>query len=248
MKIAVISDIHGNSWALREVLKDIERRGPNVILNLGDSLYGPLRPGETYEMIQSTGIVSISGNEDRLIVENIDNKNAGRNLGHVINELPGEAIHWLQSLPCTRTMDWGAFLCHGTPHSDETYLLERVNDSAVERRDVPAVEELLQGIPQRLICCGHSHLPGILRTPGRVIVNPGSVGLNAYDDDHPSFHKIENHHNKAQYCMVEIDGESIRIEPVSLTYDVRKAAACAAAHGRDDWAAWLLTGCAGNRG
>ena len=44
MKIAIISDVHGNSHALQAVLKDLERRKVEMIINLGDSVYGPLDP------------------------------------------------------------------------------------------------------------------------------------------------------------------------------------------------------------
>jgi predicted phosphodiesterase len=49
-KIALLSDIHGNSWAFREVLTDIKNRGIETIINLGDSLYGPLDPKGTFEL------------------------------------------------------------------------------------------------------------------------------------------------------------------------------------------------------
>ncbi len=65
MKIAIQSDIHGNSWALEVVLRDLEGRGPDLIVNLGDSLYGPLDPMGTFDIIRSLPIVSIAGNEDR---------------------------------------------------------------------------------------------------------------------------------------------------------------------------------------
>ncbi len=67
-RIAVISDIHGNVWALDAVLEDISERNVGCIVNLGDSVYGPLMPTETAEMVLSRGITSVRGNEDRLIV------------------------------------------------------------------------------------------------------------------------------------------------------------------------------------
>jgi predicted phosphodiesterase len=49
--VAVLSDIHGNRWALEAVLDDISRRGIRDMVNLGDSLYGPLDPGGTAQIV-----------------------------------------------------------------------------------------------------------------------------------------------------------------------------------------------------
>lgn len=242
MKIAVLSDIHGNSWALTEVLSDLETKKPDLIVNLGDSLYGPLQPKETLEILNQHDIISISGNEDRLIVDAIGRKNDNGTLQYVIGDLPDDALRWLQSLPMTKTLPYGVFLCHGTPQDDTTYLLEHVRDGHIAVNSNASIEKYLAGITQMIVLCGHSHVSRIVRTPERVIINPGSVGLNAYDDDHPSFHKIENFHNHAQYVLVEIDGYKLRIEHIALPYDVHQAASCAARHGRNDWAFWLLTG------
>ena len=51
MKIAFLSDIHGNSWALKAVLNDIKQRGITEIYDLGDSLYGPLDPKGTFHLL-----------------------------------------------------------------------------------------------------------------------------------------------------------------------------------------------------
>ena len=72
MKIAAISDIHGNSWALRAVLDDIKQKGITEIFDLGDSLYGPLDPKGTYHLLTDRKIESICGNQDREIFENAD--------------------------------------------------------------------------------------------------------------------------------------------------------------------------------
>lgn len=59
MKIAIISDVHGNSHALQAVLKDLERRKVEMIINLGDSVYGPLDPLGTIEILMKNEMVHI---------------------------------------------------------------------------------------------------------------------------------------------------------------------------------------------
>ena len=242
MKIAVLSDIHGNFWALSEVLKDIEKKKPDLIINLGDSLYGPLNPKETFELINSYNIISIAGNEDRLILENLERADNSGTLKFVIDNLPADAIDWLYALPETQILHCNALICHGTPYSDTTYLLECVSDSGIAVNNPGKIEEILHGIIQKNIFCGHSHTPRVVCTPDRTIVNPGSIGLPAYDDEQPVYHKIENFHSNAQYGIVVIHENEVKTEIISLPYDIDKAVNCAIKNNRSDWAKWLKTG------
>jgi predicted phosphodiesterase len=242
MKIAILSDIHGNSWALAEVLKDLEKKKPDLIVNLGDSLYGPLNPKETFKMLKSVDIISISGNQDRSIIENIGQEAGSLTLKYVIDELNDETVDWLNSLNRTHVLDYGVFLCHGTPSSDTTYLLEQVCESFININDSATIKKLLTGVTQNIILCGHSHRPGNVHTAGRIIINPGSVGLQAYDEDIPIYHKIENFSSNAQYCFAEFSENGIRTEQISIPYDFEKAVQCAIKNNRMDWAKWLKTG------
>ncbi len=77
MEIAIISDIHGNSHALKAVLKDIERRKAEMIINLGDSVYGPLDPLGTIEILMNNEMmIHIKGNCDRMLWEPIQEQSA----------------------------------------------------------------------------------------------------------------------------------------------------------------------------
>ncbi|MFJ5765670.1 metallophosphoesterase family protein [Lysinibacillus sp. NPDC093210] len=87
MKIAVIADIHGNKDALQAVLMDIHRRGIETIYNLGDSLYGPLFPIETYDLLVESKVKSIMGNCDRMLLENTANPTV-----HYVQHLLGTNI------------------------------------------------------------------------------------------------------------------------------------------------------------
>ena len=76
MKIAIISDVHGNSQALQAVLKDLERRKVEMIINLGDSVYGPLDPLGTIELLMNNEMIHIKGNCDRMLWEPIQQQSA----------------------------------------------------------------------------------------------------------------------------------------------------------------------------
>ncbi len=239
MKIAILSDIHGNFWALDAVLRDLEVREPDLIVNLGDSLYGPLDPMGTFDIIRSLPIVSIAGNEDRLILER---NHESPTLEFVMNELNAKAMDWLSSLPSTLTVMSSFFLCHGTPLSDTTYLLENVQGKNISARDPKEVESLLAGVTAKLVLCGHSHLPRIVQAGGKLVVNPGSVGCPAFDDDHPNLHMVENHSPHARYALLDYAEGMKGIEHVIVPYDHEKAARQAEKNQRPDWAKWLRTG------
>lgn len=239
MRVAVLSDIHGNSWALERVLRDVEKRKVDRLVDLGDSLYGPLDPRGTFRLIRSSGLTSLAGNEDRLIVER---RRVTPTLRFVREDLDEEAAAWLRALPRTRVLDGLVFMCHGTPRSDTTYLLERVHDGGLSVKTPGLIEALLRDVGPRLVFCGHSHVPRLVGTPRRLVLNPGSVGCPAYDDDRPSYHRVENHSGLAHYAVVEIDGGAAAVERIALAYECAAAAERAARNGRPDWAHWLVTG------
>jgi hypothetical protein len=94
-----------------------------------------------------------------------------------------------------------------------------------------------------LILCGHTHVPrSVLLDDGRLIVNPGSVGLQAYDDDLPYPHKAENGSPHARYAIVERTAGGWAVEHYAVAYDWNAAAEVAQRHGRPDWATALRTG------
>jgi len=242
MRVAIISDIHGNYWALRNVLKDIDRRKPDLIVNLGDSLYGPLKPYDTFTLIKSYDIISISGNQDRVIIENLALNSNSPTLNYVVNDLDSDAFNWLKTLPYTQLIDNFIFAFHGTPNSDTTYLLENLQNGYRSVNDDITIEGYLNEIDAKIILCGHSHTSRLIQIADKFIINPGSVGLQAYDDDLPIYHKIESYNNLAQYCIIEVDGSDIKAEQVSVPYDYEKAVKCAIDNQRLDWAKWLKCG------
>jgi len=241
MKIAVLSDIHGNSWALESVLEDIRQKGVTRIYDLGDSLYGPLDPQGTFELIIRNGIKSLSGNEDRLIVENLDAGVMNQTLNFILSELSINAIDWLKGLPQSRQTDNEIYLCHGAPGIDTEYLIEKLNTEFVGIKDLKKLDELLNGINERIVFCGHSHCQRFVETGRKIIINPGSVGCPAFDDDLPVPHKMENFSPMARYCIFET-GKNIKIDQMAVSYDFEKAAKRAEENNRYDWAKWIRTG------
>jgi putative phosphoesterase len=241
-KIAVISDIHGNSIALCDVLMDIHSRDIDTIINLGDSLYGPLDPKGTFELLESNKVLSISGNQDLIILENLNNTSDLITLEFVKSQLNAEIAEWLRQLPFDTTIGDSIYCCHASPHSDSEYLLEKLEAGFVAVKDLVEIEELLIDITQKIVVCGHSHISKIIETDNRLIINPGSIGLPAYDDDFPIYHKMQNFNPRANYAVIKILGTSVSIERISIEYDSERSARLAETNNRNDWARWIRTG------
>ncbi len=242
-RYAVLSDIHGNSWALKAVLEDIRIKGVRELINLGDIFYGPLDPAWTARLLDKHRMDTVRGNEDRVIYEATEKKGKNPTLEYVNSRLREAEIHWLRQLPGTEIVGEEIFLCHGTPDSDTEYLLEEVRNDRVDLRSEEDIAKLVKDIGCPVIVCGHSHVAKTVSLrDGRTIVNAGSVGLPAYSDDLPQFHKMEAGSPHASYILLERKDEDWDCEFVKVAYDWEKAAEQAEINGRTDWAHWLRTG------
>lgn len=242
MKIAVLSDIHGNLRALDAVLADAERRGIGRIVNLGDILSGPLDPAGTADRLMALGLETIRGNHERQLLD-LPPERMGLSDSATIGRLEPRHLEWLAALPETFWLEPDLYACHGSPRSDLEYLLETVEPEGCRPAREEDVVARLGDIRAPMILCGHTHLPRHLQLgDGRQVVNPGSVGLPAYADDHPFPHVMETGTSHARYAVIERGAEGWSAELIAVTYDWQAAAADAAAAGRDDWARALATG------
>ncbi|WP_077036702.1 metallophosphoesterase [Pelomonas sp. KK5] len=246
MRLAIVSDIHGNLPALEAVCADIARRGPvDRIVNLGDSLSGPLLPLETARFLMAQrDWVQLAGNHERqLLTHGPGQRSDADEYAHA--QLTPAEFAWMATLGPRLQLAPEVLLCHGSPRSDLEYLLETVEPGEFRLARADEIDQRLAGARAEVVLCGHSHLPRIVRAGegGPLIVNPGSVGLQAYDDDHPHAHVVATGSPEARYALVE------RIAPgrwtaalIAVPYDHAAMASLAMAHARPDWAHALATG------
>jgi predicted phosphodiesterase len=248
MRIALVSDIHGNLPALEAVLAEIARADVDVTVNLGDILSGPLWPVETAERLMPLNLPTIAGNHERQVltrpIERMSPSDAftARRLGDAHRA-------WLASYPPTRWLADDLLCCHGTPTSDLQYFLETTTPGFGENgsRGVRAathdeVRQRLGNVQATLAVCGHTHMPRLMQVGATLVVNPGSVGLPGFDDDHGHQHVIETGSPHARWAIVERAAAGWQAELRATAYDWHAAADKAEAEGRGDWADALRTG------
>ena len=178
MRVAAISDIHGNLPALEAVLAEVTREGPDLIVVCGDVASGPM-PAETIDLLMTLDRARfVRGNADRGLVEEFD--------GKAPSEMPGPFADWcarqitreqrdfLASFERTVSIDeidgvGRALFCHATPRND-------VDVMTVET-PVARVRALIAEADADVIVCGHTHMQ-FDRMVDRVrVINAGSVGM-----------------------------------------------------------------------
>ncbi|TPG56019.1 metallophosphoesterase family protein [Sphingomonas glacialis] len=242
MKLAVISDIHGNVAALDAVLADAATRQVEQIVNLGDICSGGLFPRETAERLMPLGFPTIRGNHERQLSDQTLEQ-MGLSDRHAATTMLPEQLAWLAALPATRRVSDDVLLVHGTPDSDLTYLLETVTERGIRPATADEVEQRLGSVDASVILCGHTHLQRAMALDdGRLIVNPGSVGLPAYEDDRPYPHLVESGSPHARYAVLSNEGSGWAVSLLSVAYDWEQAARDAEANGRADWSRALRSG------
>ena len=139
---------------------------------------------------------------------------------------------------------YNALSLHATPADDRAYLLEDVSSGVPQPRTEREIAALVTGKPDAIAFgCGHSQIPGFIRA-GRAYLNPGSVGLPAYDDTEPATHRTQTKSPDARSAILDLDEVSgvHRCDAIAVHCDHHTAAAKAEAPEFYAWAQWLRTG------
>jgi putative phosphoesterase len=227
MRIALISDIHGNDVALKAVVDEVERVGVDQIICLGDvATLGPC-PGDVINRLRELGCPRIMGNHDAFLLD--------PELIHTYTEAPiiVEAVDWCRShvsredLEFVRTFeprleipldDQIILLCyHGSPRSHMEDLLCTTPPDELDR--------LLAGHEATVLAGGHTHIQMLRQHRGMLIVNPGSVGAPFREFVSGAQPTLMDH---VEYALVGAHGGAVSVEVRRLPLDkpaVRKTLA-----------------------
>jgi putative phosphoesterase len=242
MRIAAISDIHGNLRALEAVLAHLRALGDvDRLVVSGDLLSGPLEPSETADVLMSLDAAVIRGNHERQLLD-CATEPGGASDQYAFEHTTEKQRAWLGGLPATLELAPDVLVCHGTPESDLVYLCEDLGTPFTLASD-PEITKRLAGARQSLVLSGHSHHPRTVRlSTGQLVVNAGSVGLQAFTAERPRAHHVENGSPHARFVVCEQTPAGWQAEQHQIAYDWEAASEAAARHGRPEWARWLRSG------
>ncbi len=180
MRVALISDLHGNLTALEAVLDDLARERPDRVLCLGDVAATGPRPRETVERLREVGCPVVMGNADAVLLGPIpDSENEGMRRILEIDrwcseQLSTEHLDFISGFQPTLNASLDLendLLCfHGSPRS--------FDDAIVAATPEEDLRDMLSGYETTVMAGGHTHEQLLRRHARTTLVNPGSVGLD----------------------------------------------------------------------
>ncbi|MCM1118759.1 MAG: metallophosphatase family protein [bacterium] len=213
MRVAVVSDIHGNYKALEVFLEYIERLSVDAIIGLGDYLTDSPYPQRTlsliYEMQKKYPCHLIRGNREEYLLENrrrdqgwhICSSNGA--LYYTYQQIRESDLDWMEALPSEIVLQLGdcpeLTLCHGAPG------VIRGNFQF----DRPLMEQSMKRLQTRYLLGGHSHHQCLEQLYGKIYLNPGSLGM-----------PIDEQGRHTQFAIMEGSTQNWEIELVTMDYDV----------------------------
>lgn len=222
MRIAILSDIHGNLTALEAVLADLRETAPDLVIHGGDLADGGSRPTEVIDRIRALGWQGVLGNGDEMLSrpESLEefarHSSAPAALWKLVREmatftrasLGEERLSWLGELPPVISLP-GLAVVHASPETCWKAPAADATDAGLERAYGP--------LDRAVVVFGHTHVPAIRRMHGsvKVLVNSGSVGL-PFDGD-----------PRSSYLLLDDDLPQIR----RVAYDIEQEVASLARSG-----------------
>jgi predicted phosphodiesterase len=233
VRLAFLSDIHGNLTAFEAVLADIQQVAPDLVLHGGDLADGGSSPVEIIDRIRDLGWQGVMGNGDEMLCrpqaleDFAGQSSAPSRIWTAVREMaaatrsmlgPGR-LWWLSQLPVAISHP-GFAAVHATPKS--CWHAPRPNASDEE------LQRLYSPLGEPVVALGHTHIPVVLEMSGTptLLINAGSVGL-PYDGD-----------ARASYLLVDGNTPSIRRVEYSIEQELKNLASSALPHA--DWVARML--------
>jgi putative phosphoesterase len=216
VKVAFLSDIHGNAVALEAVLQDIREQSTDQIVVLGDISYRGPEPKKCIELVQQLHTHVIKGNADEWIVRGIRQGEVPERVFEMmqreqewsLSQLESAEIQYLQHLPTEVQLsinDRTIHAFHATPHSLFEMVLPHAEDELIKSK-------LMSHSQSELTIYGHIHKSFIRFVESKMVINTGSVGL-PFDGC-----------AMASYSMIDIDKAGITASIRRVRYDLERVA------------------------
>ncbi|PNY80490.1 metallophosphoesterase family protein [Deinococcus koreensis] len=223
MRLAVISDVHGNAFALEAVLADVQTCAPDALLNLGDQIEGSADPARAAALQAELGAVEVRGNNEEKLWPGGRRGALALEVGAWLEtQVSAPARERLAALPLGARIG-GVYACHGTPESAWDSLLWVWQDSPdgpgfYRSRDPLELGQLVAPLAAEVVVCGHTHRPGATRVNDTLVVNAGAVSDQVDGDP------------RARWTLLEWRAGRWTVDFRAVAYDVGGAVAWARAN------------------
>ena len=252
MRIAIISDIHGNFVALETVLNDLKTEHIDRIVCLGDVISGGPHPSEVIAQLKTLNCPVVMGNMDTRCLNPYPDEGKSKNAKRGnevrswdVGKLSPDDLDYMRTFQATVEIPLDAntsLLCyHGSPQSNEDAIVSTTPDEEMER--------MLSGYRAMVLAGGHTHTQMIRYHEDSTIINPGSVGapITAHERiRRVSQRPLSDLHDReyppwAEYGVIAWEDRSLRIElrrvPIDIDVLVKKTHESGMPHA--DW--WLAS-------
>jgi putative phosphoesterase len=212
MRVAVLCDVHGNLPALEAVLAEVASFDVDRIVCGGDVVAGPF-PRECLDRLVALDAAFVRGNADR------ESPRAPEGTwAWIVAKLDPQSVAFLRGLPQAVSLG-GVLYCHGSPRDDDEILTRISSDERFRAA--------LEGVEERLVVGGHTHVQFERVVDGIRFVNAGSVGI-PYEGKQGAFWAL-------------LDGEDVELRHTPYAVDAAAAAIRTSGYpGADQIAGWLL--------
>lgn len=224
MKIAVISDIHSNIYALDSVLADIDTKYVDATVCTGDLVGYGTRPNEVIETLKKNKILTIIGNYDDAIgnlkivcgcdyPDPKDAEKAGLSMHFTGQTTTNENKEYLRNLPkeLIFTFDNKTIrFVHGSTRLINEYLKENSKEA----------DEVMSELVENILVCGHTHIPYTKYYGEKLLINAGSVGKPKTGNPNANY-VIINIKNKDEISKTQ---SSVDVEIIEVKYNFEKMA------------------------
>jgi predicted phosphodiesterase len=219
MRIGIIADIHGNGPAFDAVRRDLERRGADQVVNLGDLVFRGPAPVECLAAARAMGVPVLLGNTEVWLTEPepklpgaliaVREWTRARLRDEDLADLAGYAADLRLEAAGQRLL-----FVHGSPRSNMEFLFPFTPEAELQAA--------LDGCEADIVICGHTHWAFQRRLGGVQLIGVGSVGL-PFDGD-----------SRAAYALLDVTADGVSLTQVRLGYDGEQTLALAAERGFPD--------------
>ncbi len=211
MIIAVLADIHANLQALDAVIADARSQGARQFVVAGDYVIGGPSPVEVLNRLAELTPHVIQGNHEQYLLDRRAGKGPGWEHHHqtasmqwTYERMGPAQWAYIEGLPAHLSLKFEGIsirVVHGSPWHSRGRLVPGENDEDIDRAAQETIEDVL--------VCAHTHLPWSGFVQGKLLLNPGSVGIHFDTAD-----------GAAKYALLHIEDGCVRVQPRSVAYDM----------------------------